>query len=653
MDRAGQQFGNYRLVRLLGRGGYADTYLAEHVYLRTPAAVKLLSTQLAQDGVARFYQESRTIANLNHPNIIRMQDFGSVDDTPYLVMDYAPNGTLRQLHRRGAILSVQMIVPYMRQVAAALQYAHNQRVVHRDVKPENMLLGEDEKVLLSDFGSALLQDAQHKRDIAGTVTYMAPEQIAGRPVPASDQYALGAVVYEWLCGMPPFLGSQVEVALQQERARPPRLCERILTLPSTVEEVVFIALAKEAGQRFASIQAFATALEQAAKDATVVQIALPDDKKRFSATKIPAPDKANPMPSSPGSTTRRESQNQSTLNKSTSIVPDGQVTPTPQLSRQARILQGGQTEGSAQRGAAYPRAPQLVSVAPSPKPAEPPVVHTPDIVKPRLGSSRRSRMLVALVALLIIGSVLSLFFTAYLPNQQHIQATATARGYATTTARSRATSSAVARATVQVQSTVTAQQALYTQATVGKPTLNDSLQSSNNSDWDAATYTDSHKRTIGACNYANGSYFSQAQTSYFIRCLAEASDYGNLTYQVRITVVDGQTGGLLIRANANGSGYYFSVSMDDSYSLQKVAVDSNGNSVNTVLVSGNSTAIKRGQTNLLTIIARGSIMYLYINKHYVDQATDTTYRSGRIGIYADGDTENARVVARAAQVWNA
>ena len=262
-------------------------------------------------------------------------------------------------------------------------------------------------------------------------------------------------------------------------------------------------------------------------------------------------------------------------------------------------------------------------------------------------------MLVVLTALLIIGSALSLFFTAYLPNQQRIQATATARGYATTTAQSRATSSAVARATVQAQSTATAQQALYTQATVGRPALNDSLQSSNNSDWDAATYTDSHKRTIGACNFANGSYFSQAQTSYFIRCLAEASDYGNLTYQVQITVVDGQTGGLLIRADANGSGYYFSISMDGSYSLQKVAVDSSGNSVNTVLVSGNSAAIKTGQANLLTIIAHGSTIYLYINKHYVDQANDKTYTSGRIGIYADGDTENARVVARAAQVWTA
>ncbi len=648
MDRAGQQFGNYRLVRLLGRGGYADTYLAEHVYLRTPAAVKLLSTQLAQDGVARFYQESRTIATLNHPNIIRMLDFGSVNDTPYLVMDYAPNGTLRQLHRRGAILSVQMIVPYVRQVAAALQYAHNQHIVHRDVKPENMLLGADEEVLLSDFGSALLQDAQHKRDVAGTVTYMAPEQIAGRPCPASDQYALGAVVYEWLCGMPPFLGSQVEVAIQQERAQPPSLCKRIPTLPSTVEEVVFIALAKESEQRFASIQAFANALEQAAKDATIIQPALPDDKKRFSATQIAAPDKVT-TPSLPGSPTRQESQNQSTLNKSTSIVPDGQVSPMPQLSRQARLLQGGQTAGSTQRGAAYPRAPQLVSVAATPTPERPSPVQAPEVVKPRPDSSRLTRILVILAALLVIGSALSLFFTVYLPNQQHIQATATARGYATSTAQS----SAIARATVQAQSTATAQQALYTQATAGRPTLNDSLQSSNNSDWDAATYTDSHKRTIGACNFANNSYFSQAQTSYFIRCMAEASDYGNLTYQVQITVIDGQTGGLLIRADANGSGYYFSISMDGSYSLQKVAVDSSGNSVNTVLVSGNSTAIKTGQANLLAIIAHGSNMYLYINKHYVDQASDTTYTSGRVGIYADGDTENARVVARAAQVWKA
>ncbi len=648
MDRAGQQFGNYRLVGLLGRGGYADTYLAEHVYLHTPGAVKLLSTRLSQQDEERFYKESRTIANLHHPNIIRVLDFGSAADTPYLVMDYAPNGTLRQRHHRGAVLSVHMVIPYVRQIAAALQYAHGQRIVHRDVKPENMLLSEDDEVLLSDFGSAIMQDAQNTRDVAGTITYMAPEQIAGKPCPASDQYALAAVVYEWLCGMPPFLGSQVEVAMQHERSHPPGLRERAPALPIAVEEVVFTALAKEPGQRFDNIQAFATALEQAVMHApSSTTSSLQADKERFIATEITAPDKAAASPSSPERPTRRKSQNQATLNKSTSIVPDGQ----PQPSRQVQLSQGGQTASSGQRGSSYRRAPQLVPVGATPEKS--PIDQAPNAIKPRPTSTAFTWAIVTLVALLAIGSVFSLFFLVYLPNQQRIQETPSTGDYTTVTTQSQATSSAMTQATAQAQSTIRAQQTLYQQATGGKPALNDPLRTSNDSDWDEATYTDGHNKTIGACNYANGTYYSMAQISYFIRCAAEASNYGNLAYQVQITIKDGQTGGLLIRADANGSGYYFSASTDGSYSLQKVAVDNSGNSVNTTLVSGKSTAIKIGQANLMTIIARGSSMYLYINKQYVDQASDRTYTSGRIGIYADGDTENARVIARDAQVWTA
>lgn len=277
-DRTGQQFGHYRLTRLLGHGGFADVYLGEHIYLGTQAAIKVLNTQLTSDEIEQFRQEARTIAQLEHPHIIRVLDFGVEEQKPFLVMAYAPNGSLRQHYPRGTRLPLEKIVQYIRQSADALQYAHDEKLIHRDVKPENMLLGRHEEVLLSDFGLAIVtQSSSHEetRDISGTIAYMAPEQARGKPRPASDQYALGIVVYEWLCGMRPFEGSYEEIAVQHVLMPPPPLRKQHPTISSALEEVVMKALAKDPHQRFVHIKDFADALEQASRGEKSISITLP------------------------------------------------------------------------------------------------------------------------------------------------------------------------------------------------------------------------------------------------------------------------------------------------------------------------------------------------------------------------------------------
>jgi serine/threonine protein kinase len=267
-DRIGQHLGAYRLVRLLGRGGFAEVYLGEHVHLGSQAAIKVLHAHLSQGEKEAFLTEARLIARLTHPQIVRVLDFGVEAGTPYLVMHYAPGGTLRARHPQGSVLAVETILPYVRQVAEALQYAHAQKLIHRDVKPENILLGEQGRVLLSDFGIATIAHSsrsQQAQDVAGTVHYMAPEQVQGFPRPASDQYALGIVVYEWLTGTRPFEGTLTEVASQHLLAPPRPLRERVPTVSPLVEQVVLRALAKDSHARFASVAAFATALEQAAR----------------------------------------------------------------------------------------------------------------------------------------------------------------------------------------------------------------------------------------------------------------------------------------------------------------------------------------------------------------------------------------------------
>ena len=150
-DFLGQQLGNYRLIGLIGQGGFADVYLGEHIHLGNHAAIKVLKTQVAAEDIAQFRNEARLIVNLKNAHIVPVLDFGIQNGTPFLVMEHAVNGTLRQRHPRGSIVPLDTIVSYVKQVAAALQYAHDRHVIHRDVKPENMLLAPNNEVWLSDF----------------------------------------------------------------------------------------------------------------------------------------------------------------------------------------------------------------------------------------------------------------------------------------------------------------------------------------------------------------------------------------------------------------------------------------------------------------------------------------------------------------------
>ena len=263
----GQQLGQYRLVRFLGSGGYADVYLGEQVYLRSQAAIKVLTVPLASDATARFLTEAQTLVRLAHPGIIRLLDYGVQEQMPFLVMEYAPGGTLRERYSHGERLPLATVVEYVKQVAGALQYAHNQHLIHRDVKPDNLLLGRHGEILLSDFGIAVLAHSSRSRrteEIVGTVSYIAPEQLQGYPRPASDQYALGVIAYEWLSGNRPFSGSFVEIAAQHCLAEPPVLEAACLGIPNAVAAIVSRVLAKRPEQRFSSVQTFARAFEQAA-----------------------------------------------------------------------------------------------------------------------------------------------------------------------------------------------------------------------------------------------------------------------------------------------------------------------------------------------------------------------------------------------------
>ena len=279
-DRIGQQLGNYQLVQVLGEGSFAAVYLGGHIHLGTLAAIKVLHTQLTSEDVSTFRTEARVVAHLIHPNIVRVLEFGIEGNIPFLVMDFAPHGTLRQRYPRGTQLPLATVVSYISAIADALQYAHDERLIHRDVKPENMLVGRRNEILLSDFGIATLAQSSHNQrfsNTAGTMAYMAPEQIQGKPCSASDQYSLGIVAYEWLGGICPFKGSTaIEVAMKHLSEQPPPLRDAVPSIPAAVEQVVMRALVKDPEERFLNIRDFAVALEQAGSfdDAIVSQAPL-------------------------------------------------------------------------------------------------------------------------------------------------------------------------------------------------------------------------------------------------------------------------------------------------------------------------------------------------------------------------------------------
>jgi serine/threonine protein kinase len=271
VNRINQRLDKYRLILLLGRGSFSEVYLAEKVVGTGTSlvAIKILNMQPAKENLKIFLDEARKF-HLSHPNILRIRDFGIADDTPFLVMDYAPNGTLRQRHPRGTQIPLPIVVTYVNLIADALQYIHDEGLIHRDIKPDNLLIGENNEILLGDFGITVttpsLSIEPQSNGLAGTPNYMAPEQFLGQPSRASDQYALGVITYEWLTGYCPFQGSFLELMGQQLQVSPPLLSEKIPTITLAVSQVVQKALAKNPKQRFESVKEFAKALEHASKE---------------------------------------------------------------------------------------------------------------------------------------------------------------------------------------------------------------------------------------------------------------------------------------------------------------------------------------------------------------------------------------------------
>ena len=268
----GQSLGRYHILEQLGEGGMATVYKAYDTRLETDVAVKIIRTEnilpsVLERSLKRFEREAKSLARLTHPNIVKVTDYGEFEGKPYLVMPYLPGGTLKERIKQGPIPwqdAVRLLLP----IAQALEYAHEQNLIHRDVKPSNILLTSKGQPMLTDFGVAKLFDMEATADLTGTgmgvgtPEYMAPEQWQGQVSVQTDVYALGVVLYEMVTGRRPYTADTPAAVLIKQTTNPlPMPSNFVPGLPDSVEKVLLKALSKNPVERYQTIKNMADATE--------------------------------------------------------------------------------------------------------------------------------------------------------------------------------------------------------------------------------------------------------------------------------------------------------------------------------------------------------------------------------------------------------
>lgn len=263
-----EHIGRYKVEKKLGEGGMGSVHLAHDPMLDRQVAIKVMSPALASDQtfVQRFLLEARAVARMQHPHIVAVYDANVTDGLYYLVMEYVSGGSLEDLIQQKGRLSLSQVADIIEQVASGLDYAHSHQMVHRDIKPNNILFDREGKAHVTDFGLVKTQEVALTQvgQIFGTPAYMAPEQIEGRAVgPYTDVYALAVVAYKMLAERLPFEGSMATIFDGHVRRSPPAFSQLNANIPPPVQAAVFQALGKQHNRRFKSAGAFAKAFRNA------------------------------------------------------------------------------------------------------------------------------------------------------------------------------------------------------------------------------------------------------------------------------------------------------------------------------------------------------------------------------------------------------
>jgi eukaryotic-like serine/threonine-protein kinase len=704
MQLEGQQFGQYRFLRLLRTGGMGEVYLADDERLQRHVAIKVIwtdtsryaDTDEAKEAARLFLREAQAIAQLDHMHILPVYDSGeeNIDGVSFMfmVMPYRHEGSFTDwLRKRGKsrLLSLWDIERLVKQAASALQHAHNHQIIHQDVKPSNFLIHGDAEypnqlnLQLADFGVAkFMTTTSQSQTIRGTPLYMAPEQWNGHPIAATDQYALAVMAYELLTGRPPFVGhNQQQMWHQHCHANPLPPSTFNSNIPENLNGVLLRALAKDPQDRFSSIAEFALAFREAllnslnnhqtliispaeARAGTHRLVMLPDGRKL--SVNVPAGAREGQM-------LRFEGQGGNSSNEG----PLGALIITIAIKKVEELVTLSNTIAVEGTLPVFHKIDSTMPEAYQVRPLKGKVILLASLALILITgggwgvaftwTSWRNSVNITTTATANAATVVSNNTTTARNNMTSIalsNATSTARANATSTARANATTTqiayitATARANViaTTQASATAQAnaiatrqteiSLYTTAIAGTSAIDDSLKdNSNNYDWDTTYIPD-----YGGCTFSGGAYHSIVQKGSFSACFAKATNFSNFAYEIQMTIVKGDRGGIIFRANKdNGAFYYFHISVNGSYALDIY----NNNFFMQTIATGTNSIIKTGlnQANLITVVAIDNSLNLYVNMRKVASVSDTTYSSGQIGVVAENTGDPTDVAFSATKVW--
>ncbi|HZU99234.1 MAG TPA: serine/threonine-protein kinase [Planctomycetota bacterium] len=262
------QVGEYKIIKVLGEGGMGTVFLGQHALLSQKVAIKALKPELFTDDVSRkrFLREAEALARLGHPNIIRLLNFHMAERNCFIVMEFAEGETLETKLKQG-VIPAPIAIPWFLKILDALAYAHGQKILHRDLKPPNILITNEGTPKLLDFGTAKFTDGAaitQQGMTIGTLHYMSREQLLGKDLdPRTDLYSLAVALYETTTGYLPFLDEdprKLAMKIIKEDPTPPR--KHYPGLPRELERVILKGLSREAAQRFQTAQEFAKMLEE-------------------------------------------------------------------------------------------------------------------------------------------------------------------------------------------------------------------------------------------------------------------------------------------------------------------------------------------------------------------------------------------------------